>query len=374
MPFARKTLTELRADVAQDIAAALQGADALLRFSVLKILGTVQAGLAHLHYGYLDWIAQQAVPFTATDEFLEGWAALRSVYREAATSATGTVTFPGVVGTALPVGTPIVRGDGVAYTTTAAGVVGAGGTVTVAAAADPDPTGLTGAFGNTDAGTVMTLGSAVAGVQSNGTAATAFTGGADLETDDSLRTRMLDAYQATPHGGAQADYINWALAVPGVTRAWCAPNGNGDGTVVVYFMMDVSESAHGGFPQGTNGVATNETRAAPATGDQLTVANALFPLRPVTALVYAVAPIQNVVNFTISGLAGSSATTQAAISAAISDVFLRDGEPGGTIDLSSIESEIAAIALTQGFVITIPAGNIVCPAGSLPVLGVVTYI
>ena len=373
MPFARKTLSELRADVAQDIAAALPGADALLRFAVLNVLGNVQAGLAHLHYGYIDWIAQQSVPFTATDEFLEGWAALRSVYREAATSATGTVTFTGVVGTPLPIGTPIARGDGVTYTTTAAGVIGAGGSVTVAAAADPDPTGLTGAFGNTAAGTVMTLVSTIDGIQSSGTAATAFTGGADLETDDSLRTRMLEEFQNPPQGGDEADYVEWALAVNGVTRAWCAPNGFGPGTVVVYTMFDTTEAAYNGFPQGTNGVATGEPRAAAATGDQLNVANYIFGVQPVTALVYSVAPTANAINFTISGISGVSAAIKASIASAITDVFLQQGEPGGAIDLSYINSEIAAIAGTAGFLITVPAANIANGAGELPVLGVITY-
>src|SRR5260364_179792 len=57
MPYTRPTLTELRQQVAQDL-----GVDALLRFSNLRIVGDAQAALAHLHYGYLDWIARQGVP------------------------------------------------------------------------------------------------------------------------------------------------------------------------------------------------------------------------------------------------------------------------------------------------------------------------
>ena len=95
------------------------GSDPLLRTAVLKILGDVQAGAAHLQYGYLDWIAQQSNPFTASDEFLEAWAALKSVTRLAATSATGTVTFSGTNGTVMPSGTVVVRGDGWRYITTA---------------------------------------------------------------------------------------------------------------------------------------------------------------------------------------------------------------------------------------------------------------
>ncbi len=373
MPYSRPTLSDLRTMVAQDIQAELPGTDPLLRYSSLGILGRVLAGLVNLFYGFLDWIAKQAVPFTSTDEYLEGWAALKGVFREAATSASGTITFSGNVGAAIAAGATLTRSDNVGAVVTVGGSVGAGGTVTVTAQINADPAGLTGAFGNCAAGTQFTLGSAVEGISPVGTAATAFTGGADLELDDSLRSRMLLAYQTTPQGGASTDYVEWAREVPGVTRAWCTPNGMGAGTVVIRFMKDVAEAASGGFPQGTNGVATAETRDTAATGDQLAVANYIFPKQPVTALVYAVAPGANMVNFSISGLTGASAALQASIASAITGVFEQYGEPGGTIDLSYIESAIAAVAGTPGFVITSPAGNIVSPTGDLPVLGTVTY-
>jgi uncharacterized phage protein gp47/JayE len=110
-----------------------------------------------------------------------------------------------------------------------------------------------------------------------------------------------------------------------------------------------------------------------ATGDQLTVANAIISLQPVTALVYACAPINNAVNFTLTGTASWSTTTKNAVSAAISGVFLSNGSPGGTINMSDIESAIGAVSGTAGFVITSPVGNIANATGNLPVLGTVTF-
>lgn len=384
MPYARPTLSELRAQVAADIAAGLPGADGLLRFSGLNVLGTALAGLAQLQYGYTDWVAKQSNPFTATDEFLEAWAALKKVFRKAASQAgavtPGQVMFQGTNGTPLPVGTLLVRGDGVQYTTTTAGTV-VGNSVTVSAIANADPTGLTGAFGNCPVGTSITLGTAIAGISSSGSVVVAFTGGTDVELDDSLRSRMLQAYQNVPQGGAQADYVTWALQVAGVTRAWCNPSGFGAGTVVVYVMLDLSESANNGFPQGVNGVAALETRGSPiATGDQLVVANWIFPLRPATALVYVVAPIPQPINFTISGAANFSTATKSAVAAAISGVLVLNGSPlsavagqNGVINLSYIESAIAAVPGTAGFVISAPAGNLVGTTGQLPVLGTITW-
>lgn len=380
MPYNRPTLTDLRNQVAADIASSLPGSDPLLRFSNLNVLGGIQALLANGHYGYLDWIAKQAIPFTATDAALEAWAALKGIVRLGAVAATGTVTFTGVIGTDIPPGTPVNRSDGTAYVTTADAVIGGGGTIAAPVAAVTASAASTLVVGQT-----MTLGVAIAGVQSTGVVASSTLVGSDVETDTSLRSRMLAAYAAPPQGGDLSDYIQWALAVPGVTRAWALPNGGGTGTVWVYVMLDVSRSAFGGFPQGTNGVATGETRDTPATGDQLLVANYILPLQPVTALVYAIAPVANTVNFTISGISGASTATKAAISAAITGAFLsqQGGGPGGsydvsrvqqgTFDLSYIESAIAAIPGTAGFVITSPSGNIVSGAGQIPVLGTVTY-
>ncbi|MEO6920523.1 MAG: baseplate J/gp47 family protein [Collimonas sp.] len=370
MPFTRPLLSDLRNQVAQDIAASLKGSDPLLRFSNLKITGVAQANLANLHYGYLDWIAKQSNPFTATDEYLEAWAALKKVYRKAASQAVLTVTFPGTAGT-IPAGAGVVRGDGVTYTTQAAATI-VGTTVTVNVIADADPTGQSGAFGNTAVGSKMTLSQAIAGIQSSGTAGAAIAVGADLEKDDSLRSRMLTAYQNTPQGGDEADYVEWAGEVPGVTRAWCVRNGYGAGTVVVYFMLDVSEAANNGFPQGTNGVAASEPRAASATGEQLVVANYLYPVQPVTALVYVCAPIPAPVNFTISGI---PIANRGSVQSAIADVFFRKGSAkGGTIPINLIWSAIASVSGVTDFIISVPLPDITNAVGTLPTVGIITYL
>lgn len=278
MPFPRPTLTELRARAAAEINAALPGADALLRFSNLGVTGQVQAGFSHLHFGYLDWIAKQATPFTSDDEFLAAWAALKGLLKKPAAPAVGAAQFTGTNGVVLASGTPIIRSDGLAYTTTA-DASAISGTLTAPVIAAEG-----GAGGNAAAGTGMKLVSAVAGLSPTGVVTTALAGGYDVETDDALRTRMLQAYAAGGQGGSAADYVTWALAIPVVTRAWCRPREMGPGTVVVYVALDTVRP--NGVPVGTTGVATAETRAAHATGDQLMVADALYPQQPAQALVY----------------------------------------------------------------------------------------
>ena len=375
MPFPRITLTALRSSAMQDVTASdLTNADGFLRRSVLRVMVWVQAGLAYLHYGYLDWISQQSTPFTATEEYLEAWAALAPtpVLRKARTFATGSVQWSGTIGAQLPSGTPCTRSDQVQYATVGDATVGGGGTVTAKIVAV-----LAGANGNTYSGTPLTLANSVPGIVPAGAATTAIAGGADLEQDQPMRTRMLQSYAAPPHGGDQSDYVTWALAVTGVTRAWVPPVPLVPGSVTIYFMMDVSQIAFGGFPQGTNGVATLETRDTPATGDQLAVVNSIFAKRPVTAIVYAVAPISTTQNFTILGLSAISAAQKTQVSAALVALFLAMDSPLATtsIEQSDVAAAITAIGGLPSFAITAPSiWPITSALGRIFTLGSVTYV
>jgi hypothetical protein len=153
-------------------------------------------------------------------------------------------------------------------------------------------------------------------------------------------------------------------------------------------MLDDSESANHGFPVGTNGISSRDVltngnpRGTVATGDQLTVANYIYTYQPVTALVYVCAPLPNWLTFTISGLSTAGSTVQSNVTAAISDVLVTKGDPrAGTVDLSDIQSAIAAVSNTEGFLITsivdasgnTYTGNITSSAGYLPVLKQVNY-
>ncbi len=382
MPYSRPTLSALRDQAMQDINASAIGADGFLRFAVVRVLAWVQAAMAYLHYGYIDFIALMAVPWTATNEFLTGWAALIGVYQEDATPASGPVTFTGTPGAPVAVGTLITRSDQVQFTVTAAADVMPNNLVTLQIKAV-----AVGSAGNSDAGTSFAMSSPVAGIiGSSGVAiAPGIQGGTDQETTAAFRSRALAEYANPPQGGDRYDYLEWAAAVPGVTRAWVTPMGAGPGTVVVYTMFDLTESAHGGFPQGVNGVATNEKRDAAAIGDQLTVANAIFATEPVTALVYSCAPVNEPVAFTITGLGlNNTAAMQAAIIAALTAMFLQFANVGGSvnpetgaawpsIDPSAWYAALGAIAGLTQFAVPIPAAPITPGPGQLFTLGVVTF-
>jgi uncharacterized phage protein gp47/JayE len=382
MPYSRPTLTTLRNQIQTDIVTAVSLLVSLLQKAVLKIVGAALAGLVFGLYGYLDWIARMAVPFTAEDEYLAAWGAMKGVFLKDATPAVLQAQFPGSTGTPLEAGTLVARSDGFTYSVVATESVDGTGFVTVGITAL-----TTGSAGNCDDGTAIVLSAAVPGIQSNGLITETTSSGADVEEQDEFRGRVMQAFQDPVQGGDKSDYVTWAEEVPGVTRAWCAPNGFGAGTVVLYVMFDDAEASHAGFPQGTDGVSQFDEgpggapRDTPATGDQLVVADTIVVEQPVTALVYVCSPIENGIAFTIAGLSTASAATQASVSAAISDVFFREGQPGGTVDLSDINSAIGAVSGTGGYLITQITGtvngttttyppntNITNSTGQLPVL------
>lgn len=378
MPFKRKTLTELREQNQNFLRNELKEPGALLRFSNMRVLADMDAGMAHLHYAYLDYIAKQATPFTATDEHLAGWGALKRVYRKPPSKATcPKVQFDGVPGSVIPAGSLLTRGDSYQYRIMSEVRIGADGKgiaqiEAVLPGLETDMQGG-GAAGNSPSGTKLTLDIAVSGVSSDCITSEPITGGSNIEDEEAFRQRVLHAYQKPPQGGSDTDYTGWAKEVPGITRAWVKRRLMGAGTVGIYIMCD--DNNNGGFPQGTDGPATKEVYAVHATGDQLRVADHIYDVQTVTALVWVCSPIAKKIDFEIEGLSRATTELHQQISLAIDNVFFRDSDPtgGAKIYLSDLQYAIADIPGTTGFVLKKPAKNIELGVGELAQRGEVTY-
>lgn len=378
MPFARATLSTLIDSTLADIAARLTGANPFLRRAVLNVMGRVVAAQHNDELGYLDWQSRMAVPVTARGEYIDAWAAIRGVYRKAAAYAVGTATVTGgTPGVSIPALTGLIRPDGFAYQVGSGVTLDGSGNATLTVTAS-----TSGEAGNAPAGTLLQFGSPIIGVPTNATVVT-MTGGADVETDDLFLTRMLKTWAMPPQGGDLNDYQQWTLEVPGVTRAWA---GGFDvmttGTVTAFFMMD--DGVHpNGLPIGSNGVSRYESRDIVATGDQLAVADHLYPLRPVTALVYAAAPVGVPLDLILAEVPNVTAIRDG-VTAALNGVLLREASPsgvtlpdlspGGTVRLSHITDSLAAVAGLDHFILVSPTADVTVPIGSISVPGSVSYL
>ncbi len=350
MPFARPTLTELIDRVIADIGSRVVGVDgAVLRRSLLGILGRSEAGAAHQLYGYIDWVARQAIPDTAEAEWLERWAAIWGIVRQPADFTSGSVTFTGADGSTIPDGTIVQRQDGLQYATQGDATIAAG------TAAVPVLAVTAGAISNTAAGVKLVLLSPVSGVQSQATvAAGGLVGGDDVESDERLLARLLQRIQNPPQGGSAADYVLWSLEVPGVTRVWVSPLEMGAGTVTVRFVRD------------------NDTPIIPDAGEVAEVQAYIDEVRPVTAEVFVVAPVAVALNMAIK-IAPNTPAVQAAVLAELKDLLTRDAVPGGTILISRLREAVSIAAGESNNQITSPTADVTHATGQMAVLGTVTF-
>lgn len=348
MPYSRPTLAELVNRVRSDVISRLTQ-DEVLRRADAEVYARVLAGVTHGLYGFIDWLSRQVIYDTAEGEILERWASIWGVIRKPAAAATGTVTLTGLTGAVVPAGSPLQALDGVQYLTVAEVTFTTTSAVVSVAASVP------AAASNRATGQTLTLVNPVAGVQPAGLAS-ALVGGADEETDDALRARLIDRIQTPPHGGSSADYRAWALEVPGVTRAWCYPLELGPGTVTVRFMRDDDSGS-----------------AIPDAGEVAAVQTYINNLRPVTAQVTVVAPVAAPLNFTMSVLPNTAAV-KAAVAAELADLIRREAEPGGTLLLSHIRAAISAAAGENNYVMTVPSADVVSPVGTITTLGTITWV
>ena len=351
MPFSRPTLTEIIDRVIADMGSRITGVEgAVLRRSLLGIIGRAEAGSVHLLYGYIDWVARQVIPDTAEAEYLERWAAIWGIDRKVATFATGPVTFTGADGAIVPDGTIVQRQDGVQFATQGDQTIAAGTATATALALEA------GDAGNTAAALKVQLLSPISGVQSSATvAAGGIVSGDDVETDARLLERLLQRIQNPPQGGSASDYELWALQVPGVTRVWVTPATMGLGTVGVQFVTDDDP---GGI--------------IPDAGKVAEVQDHIDLLRPVTAEVFVTAPIADTLAMSIK-LTPNTAAVQAAVLDELNDLITRDAEPGGPILISRLREAVSIAAGESNNQITSPTADVTHTTGHMAVLGTVTF-
>lgn len=246
MPWTTPTLSQIRILVRDDIVAAFSGSITIGN-SVLRVMSDAMSGLGHLTLRYIDWLARQFLPDTSEKDWLDRhgdiWLvnADGSTGRKNATFAAGPVTMTGTNGTLVASGTELSSSVGIGYETTEQITIGTIATQVAIRALDA------GALGNLDSGDTLALTNVVSGIDSTATVVNV-SGGIDEESDVDLRARVLFRIQQPPMGGDADDYVVWATAVSGVTRAWAAPLEMGIGTMTIRFMMDDLRASVNGFP------------------------------------------------------------------------------------------------------------------------------
>ena len=344
--------------------------------SVLRVIADSNAALAHGCYSYLDWQALQLLPDTCDLPWLMRWANMLGVSVGSATYAVGMVAFNGIAGITIPAATQLVATVGSETTifhTNAIATLGSGATQVAVTALTPGETGLS-------AGSQLSLVIGIPGV--NGLISIlSLTDGVDEDTESEVRANVLMRMRQPPMGGDANDYVAWALDYPGCTRAWCAPQEMGIGTVTVRFMMDLRNAT-------SNPMTSGFPTPADVAGMQIWIDSK----RPVTALdCFVVAPIPEPVSCSISKLLTTTspvdsvdsstvdASTMANIATSLTSMLFANSAPsyalnGVTQDAQTIfavwiSDAILRAAGVLSFDISTTSDHVMPTPGSLAVLG-----
>lgn len=303
-------------------------------------------------YAYCDWALRQAFPQTATGQYLEYHGALRGLSRKAGSRAAGTVRFSVSEARSRPVAVPegTVRTTPglVRFVTTKAAEIGVGLLFADVPVQAEEP----GAAGNAAAGAVCRMPQPPAGVAACSNVQ-AFSGGADTESDDALRERVLESFVRLPNGANKAFYETRALSHAGVGGVSVLPRPNGPGTVKVV-------------------VATTSGAADEALLER--VRQDLQSVREISVDVTVAAPtVQNVeVQVTIwpksnAAFADAKAAVETALGGHFTGALLGKG-----VLLAELGRRIFDTGLVKNYRFAAPAADVAAVADTLPRLGTVT--
>jgi uncharacterized phage protein gp47/JayE len=356
MPWNTPTLKDTRR-MTRDYVLSQLGAKAMIPNSALRIMSDAMSGLTHLALLYLDWLAKQLLPDTAEKIWLDRHGVIwlensdGSKGRKSATYAGGFIEYGGVSGFMIPTGTLLTGSNAVKYQTTTDALIGASGLGKGNAVA------LTaGTVGNLPDGDQLALVTPMPGIETV-TLYGDMGGGADEETDDQLRERILFRIQNPPMGGSEADYLTWAMAVPGVTRAWAAPE-MGIGTMTVRFLMDDM------YP---------DNHGLPLAQDIARVSDYIDSKRPVTVSnCYVVAPVLFFYDIGIRDLTNDDPTVRANVEASIKALEMSRSKPGQTWYRSWVDEAVSSAVGEETHELDYETLVMTDP-GYMPCLGTVIY-
>ena len=184
-----------------------------------------------LQFNYEN-ILMLAFPDWAWGPWLDLHARTAGVARHQTTAASGKVTITGTTGTVIPSGTGVCTeatndSPSIVFTTDEMVIIPDTGSVDVTVTAQE-----TGSGSNVNAKTVTFFTGNIKGAETV-INSESLTGGTDVETDDSLRQRILEAYAEIGRSfiANDSDYIRWAKSIDGVGDCIVIPTWNGPGTV-----------------------------------------------------------------------------------------------------------------------------------------------
>lgn len=235
------TIATIRDQIVADIESKIGQTIPTLPKSFFRVLATAVAGVMALLYRFGAWVYNQIFTATADIEALRLRAAdLGMSPQEAATFAVLTAIATGSNDAVTQAGW-LWQINGVVYEQEADVAIAAGtATITIECLTAGD-------IGNLDNGAIVSLATPQTGVDNDATIASTVTTGEDEEDIEVFRARIETREKNRPQGGAIPDYINWALEVAGIVKAFAF--NTAPGTVTVYPLIALTGTRIPGSPK-----------------------------------------------------------------------------------------------------------------------------
>lgn len=321
------TTDQVYAQIISQIEAQISQQVPLLPKSFTRVLAKALAGAVVLVYKYAGFMFLQMFVRTASIDYTEvngqrisplrEWGDLIGVgppKQPTNAQANVTITVESQGGT-LAAGSQLLGANGVIYLTATSVLLDAPTKrVEVVATSDQAGTGARGAIGNVDVGDVLTFVSPYTGVARQVTVVSQTVTGADGESTEAYRQRVLDRFQKRPQGGAYADYEAWGEEVEGILNVY-PYRSQYPGQVDVYVEATPESS---GSP---DGVPTGAQLQAVLDSIELDT-DGLATRRPVGALVNAFPIDRLAFTVVVNGLqVPDTAEVQADVTQAIEEYF-----------------------------------------------------
>lgn len=181
----------------------------------LRVLSAVLAMAFTTLYKFGVNETLQSLAITATGSGLNNIGQEYGVIRKPAEAAILTIELPGTNGTIIPATIDYVGdANSVRYRPDTSVTISGGVAISNVTAQ------TLGVVGNLNVSDTMTIGTQVAGAETVATVTVVVNTGAEVETDDAYRARILNAIRSTTGGGNATDHKIWSEEVAGVKQAY----------------------------------------------------------------------------------------------------------------------------------------------------------
>ena len=333
MSLQTPTTAQISANIIAQLESAFGQTVSLLPKSFLRVLSKALAAVFILLYKYGGYVSLQMFVGTAsinettingvTVSPLKEWGRLIGVGDPiAATNAELIIDITVEVETgSLPSGSQLINStNGVTYLTIGAILLDAPIVqATIRAASDQAGGGGAGAIGNLAIGDIVSFANPLANISRNAVVAAQTVTGADAETTEAYRQRVIDRFQKEPQGGAYADYEMWGVEVAGIHSVY-PYTGASPGHVDVYVEATVASSGDpDGIPTAAQLTAVKESIEKDTAG--------MATRRPANAFVNTYPITRTAFDSVVTGLSvDNPAAVQADITEAITQ-FFREADP-----------------------------------------------